>query len=148
MQRPIEDRFLMSRDELFNRMTLLLAGRGAETVVFADISTGASDDFSKATDIARSMVTRFGMDPKLGLVAYETERSAFLQTPAAADWQPRHYGEVTADAIDKGVRQMIDDAFARAQSILAANKPLLLESATELLAKETLSEDELKPFAA
>jgi cell division protease FtsH len=148
MQRPIEDRFLMDRLELFNRMTLLLAGRAAETLVFPDVSTGATDDLTKATDIARSMVTRFGMDPKLGLVAYETERSSFLQGPAMDDWQPRHYGETTADAIDAAVRRLIDDAFRRAQTILAANKPLLLESASELLAKETLSEDELRPFAA
>jgi cell division protease FtsH len=88
------------------------------------------------------------MDSKLGLVAYETERSSFLQGPAMDDWQPRHYGETTADAIDAAVRRLVDDAFRRAQSILAANKPLLLESASELLAKETLSEDELRPFAA
>jgi cell division protease FtsH len=116
--------------------------------VFPDVSTGAADDFSKATDIARSMVTRFGMDPKLGLVAYETERSSFLQSPGMDDWQPRHYGDETASAIDVAVRRLIDDAFTRAQAILAANKALLIESATVLLAKETLSEDELKPFAA
>jgi cell division protease FtsH len=148
MQRPIEDRFLMDRGELFNRMTVLLAGRAAETLVFPDVSTGATDDLSKATDIARGMVTRFGMDPKLGLVTYETERSSFLHGPASDDWQPRHYGEATAGAIDVAVRLLIDDAFTRAQKILDANKPLLLETATELLAKETLSEDELKPFAA
>jgi cell division protease FtsH len=148
MQRPIEDRFLMDRGELFNRMTVLLAGRAAETLVFPDVSTGASDDMAKATDIARSMVTRFGMDPNLGLVTYETERSSFLQGPAMDEWQPRHYGDATAGAIDVAVRQLIDDTFARARAILAANKSVLLESADELLAKETLSEDELKPFAA
>lgn len=148
MQRPIEDRFLMDRGELFNRMTLLLAGRAAETLVFPDVSTGATDDLTKATEIARSMVTRFGMDPNLGMVAYETERSSFLNPPGADDWQPRHYGDVTAGAIDVAVRRLIDDAFARARTILAANKSLLLESASELLAKETLSEDDLRPFAA
>jgi cell division protease FtsH len=148
MQRPIEDRFLMDRLELFNRMTVLLSGRAAETLVFPEVSTGASDDLVKATDIARGMVTRFGMDPKLGLVAYETERSSFLQGPASDDWQPRHYGDTTADAIDTAVRRLIDDAFARAQTILSANKPVLLESAGELLSKETLSEDELRPYAA
>ena len=115
MQRPIEDRFLMDRGELFNRMTLLLAGRAAETLVFPDVSTGATDDLTKATDIARGMVTRFGMDPGLGLVAYETERSSFLNSPAVDDWQPRHYGETTASAIDVAVRRLIDDAFARAR---------------------------------
>jgi cell division protease FtsH len=148
MQRPIEDRFLMDRGELFNRMTLLLAGRAAETLVFPDVSTGATDDLTKATEIARSMVTRFGMDPNLGLVAYETERSSFLHSPGAEDWQPRHYGDATAGAIDVAVRRLIDDAFARARAILGANKALLLETARELLAKETLSEEELRPFAA
>src|ERR1700722_12042323 len=148
MQRPIEDRFLMDRVELFNRMTVLLSGRAAETLVFPEVSTGASDDLVKATDIARSMVTRYGMDPKLGLVAYETDRSGFLHSPGMDDWQPRHYGESTADAIDVAVRRLIDDAFHRAQTILSANKPLLLETARALLGKETLSEDELRPFAA
>jgi cell division protease FtsH len=148
MQRPIEDRFLMDRGELFNRMALLLAGRAAETLVFDDISTGASDDLAKATDIARGMVMRFGMDPRLGLVAYETERSSFLHSPGMEDWQPRHYGDATADAIDGAVRKLIDDAFARASGILSANKPLLLETAQALLAHETLSEDDLRPFAA
>jgi cell division protease FtsH len=147
MQRPIEDRFLMDRLELFNRMTLLLGGRAAETLVFPEVSTGAADDLTKATDIARGMVTRFGMDPKLGLVAYETERSSFLHSPGADDWQPKHYGEATADAIDVAIRRLIDEAFRQAQEILAANKGLLLESAAELLAKETLSEEELRPFA-
>jgi cell division protease FtsH len=148
MQRPIEDRFLMDRGELFNRMTVLLAGRAAETLVFPDVSTGASDDLVKATEIARSMVTRFGMDPNLGLVAYETERSSFLNGPGMDDWQQRHYGDATAGAIDIAVKRLIDDTFTRARSILAANKSLLLESADELLVKETLSEDELRPFAA
>jgi cell division protease FtsH len=148
MQRPIEDRFLMDRGELFNRMTVLLSGRAAETLVFPDVSTGASDDLVKATEIARSMVTRFGMDPTLGLVAYETERSSFLNGPGMDDWQPRHYGDATAGAIDVAVRRLIDDTFTRARAILAANKSLLLESAEALLTKETLSEDELRPFAA
>ena len=148
MQRPIEDRFLMDRGELFNRMTLLLAGRAAETLVFPEVSTGATDDLVKATDIARSMAARFGMDPTLGLVAYETEHSSFLNSPGAGDWQQRHYGEATADAIDAAVRHAIDEAFARARTILAANKALLIESAHALLTAETLSETDLRPFAA
>jgi len=94
------------------------------------------------------MATRFGMDSDLGMVAYETEHQHFLNTPGAEDWQPRHYGDATASAIDRAVRKSIDDAFARARAILEANKPLLLETAQALLAKETLSEDELRPFAA
>ncbi len=148
MQRPIEDRFLMSRGELFSRMTLLLAGRAAETLVFPDVSTGATDDLAKATEIARSMVTRFGMDQTLGLVSYESENSTFLHGQGAEDFQPRHYGERTAGAIDAAVRHLIDEAFDQARSILEANKRLLLDSAAALLKTETLSADDLRPFAA
>jgi cell division protease FtsH len=116
-------------------------------LVFPDVSTGASDDLTKTTEIARGMVTRFGMDQNLGLVAYETERSSFLNSPGADDWQPRHYGDATAGAIDVAVKHLIDDAFERARGILAANKPLLLEAAAKLLTTETLSEDELRPYA-
>jgi len=147
MQRPIEDRFLMDRGELFNRMTVLLAGRAAETLVFQEVSTGAADDLTKATEVARSMVTRFGMEPKLGLVAYEPERGSLLPSPGGVDWQPRHYGEDTAGAIDSAVRALMEQAFERARAILAANKPVLLESAKDLLAKETFSETDLQPFA-
>jgi cell division protease FtsH len=81
LQRPLEDRFLMSRQELIDKMTVLLAGRAAEDLVFDEISTGAADDLQKATEIARSMVTRYGMNPQLGQPAYETERGTFLGQP-------------------------------------------------------------------
>ena len=138
----------MDRAELFDRMTLLLGGRAAESLIFPEVSTGAADDLSKATSIARSMVTRFGMDTGLGMVAYETEQSQFLHTPGADEWQPRHYGDATADTIDQAVRKLIEGAFIRARLILDANKSLLRETAQALLAHETLSEDELRPYAA
>jgi cell division protease FtsH len=81
MQRPLEDRFLMGRLELENRMTVLLGGRAAETLVDKDVSTGAADDLAKATDIARGMVLRFGMDEKLGPVAWDTDQGQFLNQP-------------------------------------------------------------------
>jgi cell division protease FtsH len=148
MQRPTEDRFLMDRAELMNRMTVLLGGRAAESLFYPDVSTGAADDLTRATEIARSMVVRFGMDPKLGQVAYETENAPFLGGVAAADWRPRRYGEATADAIDIAVRDLIDDAFHRAVAILTANRELLDKSARELLEKETFSADDLKRVAA
>lgn len=147
MQRPTEDRFLMDRAELMNRMTVLLGGRAAESLFYEDVSTGAADDLAKATDIARSMVVRFGMDPKLGQVTYEPEAAPFLGAPAGADWPPRRYGEATADAIDTSVRELIDGAFKKAVEILTANRALLDQSAKDLLMKETFSTDDLKKVA-
>jgi cell division protease FtsH len=147
MQRPIEDRFLMDRAELMNRMTVLLGGRAAESLIFDNVSTGASDDLVKATEIARSMVVRFGMDPKLGQVSYEPDTSPLLGTPGGADWHPRRYGEDTAAAIDISVRGLIDTAFQNAMAILTANRKLLDKAAAQLLAKETLSADDLGAVA-
>jgi cell division protease FtsH len=147
IQRPIEDRFLMDRAELMNRMTVLLGGRAAESLVFDEVSTGAADDLAKATEIARSMVVRFGMDPKLGQVSYESEPSPLLGAPTAADWRPRHYAEETAAAIDNAVRGILDTAFKGAVAILAANRAILDKAAAVLLAKETLSGDDLRAIA-
>jgi cell division protease FtsH len=147
MQRPTEDRFLMDRTELVNRMTVLLGGRAAESLFYADVSTGAADDLAKATGIARSMVVRFGMDPKLGQVTYEPEPTSVLGGVADSSWQPRRYGDATADGIDAAVRELIEHAFKRAVEILSANRALLERAAKELLAKETLSTDDLKQFA-
>jgi cell division protease FtsH len=145
MQRPTEDRFLMDRAELMNRMTVLLGGRAAESLFFPDVSTGAADDLAKATGIARSMVVRFGMDPKLGQVAYEPEAAPFLG--GGDEWRPRRYGEATADAIDMAVRELIDNAFKTAVEILTPNRALLDEAAKGLLAKETFSTEDLKKIA-
>ncbi len=148
MQRPTEDRFLMDRTELMNRMTVLLGGRAAESLFYEDVSTGAADDLAKATNIARSMVVRFGMDAKLGQVTYEPETTPFLGAPAAAEWQPRRYGEATANAIDTAVRELIDVAFKKAAEILTANRAVLDQAAKELLTKETFSTEDLKKVAA
>jgi len=148
IQRPTEDRFLMSRAELLDKMTVLLGGRAAETIVFAEISTGAADDFVKVTDIARSMVTRYGMHEKLGLVSLESERSPFLQGPEQLISSRRDYSEETAREVDCAVRTLIDEAFARAVSLLETHRSALEEGARKLLEKETLSGDELPRLAA
>ncbi len=111
IQRPIEDRFLMNRTELMNRMAVLFGGRAAESLIFDQVSTGAADDLVKATDIARSMVVRFGMDTKLGQVSYEPETAPLLGTPGGMDWHPHNYGEETAAAIDTSLRGLVDAAF-------------------------------------
>ena len=138
MQRPTEDHFLMSRDELVNRIVVLLSGRAAEEVIFHQVSTGASDDLVKSTDIARSMVMRFGMDPTLGQIAYETERNAMMPT-RGVDLRPRSYSEDTAASIDVAVRNLVDNAYQVARRILASNEALLRQSAANLLEVETLS---------
>lgn len=148
MQRPTEDRFLMDRGELVNRMTVLLGGRAAESLFYEEVSTGAADDLAKATDIARNMVARFGMDPKLGQVAYELDTASFLGALPGPEWQPRRYGAATADAIDAAVRELIDAAFKRALEILSANRDLVDQAARDLLAKETFSAEDLKKVAA
>jgi cell division protease FtsH len=137
LQRPTEDRFLMSQQELKNKMCVLLAGRAAERVFFDEISTGASDDLQKVTDIARSMVTRYGMEDKLGQAALETESGNFLGTPAEG------YGEDTAREIDVAVRALIDEAFDRAKAIVADRRDEIDELAQRLLDQEVLEADEL-----
>jgi cell division protease FtsH len=148
MQRPLEDRFLIDRAELMNRMAVLFGGRAAESLIYDEVSTGAGDDLTKATNIARSMVVSFGMDKKLGQVTYEDDSAPLLGMQASGDWRPRHYGEATAGAIDAAVRALADEAFQIAVRILTANRKLLDEAADDLLAKETLSAEDLALIAA
>jgi len=140
IQRPTEDRFLMTRDELANKMAVLMGGRAAEHVVYGHLSTGASDDISRATDIARSMVTRFGMGGRLGPVTYEADQGGFLGQMAGPT---RRYAEETAREIDMAVRDLVDGAFQRARLLLIQNRDLLQDGARQLLEKETLADGEL-----
>ena len=144
IQRPTEDRYLMTREELENRMAVLLGGRAAEVVVFGQLSTGASDDLAKATDIARSMVTRFGMVEKLGQVTFEDAPHNFLGTPAPSYGQERKYSEETAREIDTAVRDIVRQAFDKAVGILRSKRTILERTAQKLLEKETLTESDLK----
>lgn len=147
MQRPVEDRFLMSRSELEDRMAVLLGGRAAEMLQFPSVSTGAADDLHKATDIARSMVARFGMVPEVGPVAYEGEPSAFLTPVPGMPGGPRWYSEATASRMDTAVVALIEQSLERAKTILQRNLPLLRETAQKLLEQETLGEERLGPLA-
>jgi cell division protease FtsH len=144
IQRPTEDRFVMTREELENKMATLLGGRAAEMVIFGHLSTGAADDLRKVTDIARSMVTKYGMSEKLGSVAYDRETHSFLagaELPVATH-EP-DYGDKTATAIDEEVRQLVQSAMDRAVNILRAKREVLERSAERLLEKETLEERDL-----
>ena len=142
MQRPTDDRFLMGRRELENKMTLLLGGRAAEILLGEDVSTGAADDLVKATDIARAMVLRFGMDEKLGPVAWDTEQGQFLGEPGAF-WRPRRFSDETSREIDQAVRTRLEQALERAIAILRENRAELDTGAASLLAHETLSGDNI-----
>ena len=139
IQRPTEDRYLMTRAELEHKMAGLLGGRAAEQLVFREISTGAADDLARATDIARAMVLRYGMSQALGNVTYDRDRSPFLQ-PNFPVPQERSYSEGTAGAVDNAVRELIDAAFQAAFRILQQNRALLDRTATALLETETLDE--------
>jgi cell division protease FtsH len=144
IQRPTEDRFLMTREELENKMAVLLGGRAAELIVFSHYSTGAADDLRRVTDIARSMVTRYGMSQKLGNVAYDRDPRTFLTGPDLPLPQREHdYGESTATAIDEEVRTIIDGVFQRSIAILKERRDVLERAARRLLEKETLDEAEL-----
>jgi cell division protease FtsH len=145
IQRPTEDRFLMTKEELENKMAVLLGGRAAELIVFEHLSTGAADDLRRVTDIARNMVTRYGMSEKLGSVAYDRDPSAFL--PGADRPYPageRDYAEQTAAAVDDEVRAIVERVFQRSQAMLKARRAVLDRAATKLLDKETLEQGELE----
>jgi len=141
LQRPIEDRFLMTTEELEHKMAVLLGGRASEELVFGEISTGAADDLVRVTDIARSMVTRYGMDPTLGQAAYETERGTFLGVPSEGGG--RRFSEDTAREIDIAVRERVEKAYQQALEILKKRRSELEALARKLLEKETLTADEL-----
>jgi len=143
IQRPTEDRYLMTLEELKNKMTVLLGGRAAEKLVFDKVSTGAANDLDKATEIARAMVMRYGMDEKLGQVTYSEDRAPLLGESLAPRFQPSTYSDETAREIDEAVRDLVAEAFRRATAILARNRALLDRTAGILLERETLSADEI-----
>ena len=147
IQRPTEDRFLMTTGELRNKMAVLLGGRAAEQLVFGHLSTGAGDDLAKVAGIAREMVTRYGMSPELGPMAYEMPRNTFLEGAIAAP-APREYSEETAQKIDRAIRDLVDAAYAQASAILTARRDLLERSAAFLLQHETINEADLRQLLA
>lgn len=119
IQRPTEDRFLMTLEELENKMAVLLGGRAAEKIVFGHLSTGAADDLAKVTDIARAIVTRYGMSERLGHIALEKDRRSFLATDQPYYGpQERTYSDETAAAVDKEVRRIVDETFERTVGLL------------------------------
>ena len=142
-QQPTEDRYLISREELKSRLVVLLGGRTAEEIIFGEVTTGASDDLSRATQMARAMVTRFGMSEKLGLRAYDEEKNPYLGITQRGD-----YGDGTADLIDAEVAQILNQAHERAREILTRRKDRLVEIAKRLLDVEHLEGEDLDALLA
>lgn len=147
LQLPTEDRFLMTKAELQNKIAVLLGGRVAEEIIYHEVSTGAQDDLRKATDIAMSMVKTYGMSEKLGQVSFERDRQPLFPQPG----QPLgggEYSEETSREIDCEVRRIIDEQYARVTTILGAQEPVLREAASVLLGKEVITGEELKRIIA
>ncbi|MBF7731717.1 ATP-dependent zinc metalloprotease FtsH [Pseudomonas sp. N040] len=144
LQRPTEDRFVITLQELKNRMVVLLAGRAAEDLVFGEISTGAADDLGKVTDIARQIVTRFGMS-EVGQAVLERQSTSYLGEHLLSQ-REKDYSEQTAREVDLCVKALIDEAYVRARELLQERRADLEEGARLLLEKETLTPEEFPPL--
>ena len=145
LQLPTEDRYLLTRTELENRIAVLLGGRAAEELVFGEASTGAADDLQKATSIAKRMVKDYGMSEKLGTVALDQSvKPTFM--PQGETYGAPTYSEKTAQEIDSEVRRLIDEQGQRVKALLAKLHPVLLSAAQQLLTAEVMTGDELQTF--
>jgi len=135
MQMPTEDRYLLSKEELQDRIAVMLGGRAAERVEFQSISTGASDDIGRATDLARRMVAEFGMSEKLGCVRYAGQDLQYLGKQIEDDSQ---ISQETREMIDREIQRIVTEQYERAQSLLSAHSPALASLAKQLLEHETV----------
>ncbi|HLF86140.1 MAG TPA: cell division protein FtsH, partial [Nitrospiria bacterium] len=136
-QLPTEDRYLLKRAELLDRLDVLLGGRVAEEIVFSDVSTGAQNDLQRATDLARHMVTQYGMSERLGLATFEEPRtSPFLNIPMPQG--QREYSERTAQAIDEEIQKLLKESHTRVNETLVSKRPILESLARLLLEKEVI----------
>lgn len=141
LQRPTDDRFLISCQMLKDRIAVLMAGRAAEHLVFGQISTGAADDLGRATDVARQLITRFGMSAELGQSVLERQQATYLGESVHRHVD-KDYSEQTAREIDLGIRALLDEAYARATTLLAQRRADLDAGAQLLLTKETITPEE------
>lgn len=143
LQLPTEDRHLMTKSELLDRICVMLGGRAAEEIVFNEVSTGAQNDLQRAADIARSMVTEYGMSERFGPLTFEKERRPmFLDIGLPAG--PKAYSEETARQIDEEVRRIIDESYRKVRDMLSTDQERLRSLASVLLEKETLEGDEIR----
>jgi cell division protease FtsH len=147
LQLPTEDRYLMTKMELLDRLCVMLAGRAAEEIAFRDISTGAQNDLERATETARQMVFRFCMSEKLGAQTFGNPMGArFLEVPVSLG-EDRNFSEETAQAIDLEVRAILEEQHERAREILARRRDVLEEIARRLIEEETLEREALQEIA-
>ena len=146
LQLPTEERFLNSKEELKGQIATLLGGRSAEEVVFGKITTGASNDLQRATDIAEQMVGTFGMSDILGPLAYDKQGGG--QFLGNGNNPRRSVSDATAQAIDKEVRDLVDDAHETALNILRNNLPLLESISQKILQEEVIEGEDLKTLLA
>ncbi len=144
MQRPTEDRYVLDEDELLDKVAILLGGRASEKLFLGKVSTGASDDLARATELARAMVSQFGMSEKLGMVSYEGGRAPYLQTPFEAS--ARQLSEKMASEIDDEVKEVVTLAYRKALDCLKRNKAFIAEAHRRLLQVETIGEEEILAF--
>ncbi len=143
LQLPTEDRYLMTRTELLDKLGVMLGGRVAEELVFGEVSTGAQNDLQRAAAIARSMVTEYGMTEKFGPLTFEKERRP-LYLDIGLPGGPKEYSEATARELDEEVKKLVDEAYGKVKEILSANQDKLRNLAVVLLEKETLEGDEIR----
>lgn len=147
MQMPTEDRYLMTRTELMHRMTVLLGGRAAEMLVFKEATTGAADDLQRATEMARAMVTRYGMEQEIGQASFVVERPRYLDLQGLGPQQSEMSDETTA-RIDAAINNLVEQAFHRATQILAGCSALHVDAAERLLDQETFGESDLAAISS
>lgn len=142
LQTPTGDRYLLTRQELLDRITVMMGGRAAEEIIFSEISTGAKNDLDKATDMASNMIRAYGMSEKLGPLSYDRGGPAFLNVPGAP--REKEYSEETARAIDAEVRFIAQQSYEKARKILSERREAIMKIAEVLLRKEVLEGQELK----
>jgi cell division protease FtsH len=139
LQRPSEDRYLMDEDELMNKIAVLLGGRASEQIFFEKLSTGAADDLVKATDLARAMVTRYGLSKKLGLATYEKPSARFLAGPIQS-FEPKEHSEKMAETVDSEINALLNSGLKLAEGSIQINRAFIESGAKKLLEVETLDE--------
>ena len=148
MQRPLQDRYLMTEPELRDRLTVLLGGRCAEEIIFGDISTGAQNDLERATDIARAMVTEYGMSRKLGPLSFGHDGWRTPEGQAVFPTQGPAVSDFTAQRIDEEITEMLETAHEQATSVLKADRILLERLSSLLLEVEVIEGADLRRYVS